>query len=109
MTDEAWIGTVRIARDIGGVHTLFPRHVRSLLDLPHRLFEAIQMGLMVCSWQDNLEEKEQPPRSIWLDPRKLRAHMNEVRSNRKREAEGKGRGEIEDPVENAAAKGLIHG
>lgn len=109
MTDEAWIGTVRIARDLGNVATLLPPFVRTLHDLPYRLFEAIQMALMVCGWQDNLEEKEQPPKSIWLNARKLRDHMENVRRNRKREMEGKGSHDIEDPVDNEAARDLIVG
>lgn len=109
MTDEAWIGTVRLARDLGNVATLLPRHVRSLHDLPYRLFEAIQMALMVCGWQDNLDEKEQPPKAIWLNSKKLREWMQNVRLNRKREMEGKGSADIEDPVDNEAARGLIVG
>lgn len=62
---------------------------------------------------DEMEERDRPPKRIWLDGDKLREHMDMVKRRRKEEAERGGRDssldEIEDPVENAAAKGLIVG
>lgn len=106
MTDEAWIDTVRLARDLGTVQQLMPPGVTSLLDLPHVLFRAIKLALMFAGWDENLEDYERPPKRIWLDGRQLKAWFEQVRVNRRREAEGKS---IEDPVANAAAEGLIVG
>lgn len=51
---------------------------------------------------------ERPAKRIWLDPDKLREHMNWL--DRKREDEASRPGyEIEDPQENDAAKGLVVG
>lgn len=59
---------------------------------------------MVNSW-DELEEDERPPKHIWTDGRKMHQWFRDVRSQRKSE----GSDDIEDPVENEAAKGLIVG
>jgi hypothetical protein len=64
---------------------------------------------LVCSWEDNLEAHEKPPKRIWLDPKALKEWFDHVKAERKREAEGKGRRDIEDPQDNDAAKGLVSG
>lgn len=104
MTDDAWIRTVRVVRDLGTVQALFPRFVDSMHDLPARLFQAIEVALMVCGWQDNLEPEEVPPKRMWLDGKAAKAWLAEVVDNKRRGAEASG---IEDPVQNAAAQGLI--
>lgn len=53
---------------------------------------------------DELEEQERPPRRIWLDNERLAAWFKEVRRRRKERYSDK---EIEDPVNNQAARGLI--
>lgn len=112
MTSEAWIDTVRLARDMGTVRELFPRWFTDLRDLPHTLFEAIRLAYTFISFEE-LPEDEQPPKRIWLRPKELKEHFAWVK--RKREAEMKGGGSkgwdvsIEDPVDNDAAKGLIVG
>jgi hypothetical protein len=53
---------------------------------------------------DELEEHERPPRRLWLDNERLTAWFKEIRNRRKERYSGK---EIEDPVNNDAAKGLI--
>lgn len=58
---------------------------------------------MVLSWEE-LPSEERPPKSIWLDGKKLDAWFAKVNENRKRQAEGK---DIEDPVQNEAANSLI--
>lgn len=69
------------------------------------------MALQFLSWEENLDEDEMPPRSIWFNGRQLEEHFRAVKKRRKEKygGDGDGPGEIEDPVQNAAAKGLIVG
>jgi len=102
VTDEAWVDTVRLARDMGTVSELYPEG-RSLLDLPHALFTAIRQGLAFLGFEE-LPLDEQPPRSIWLDAEALNEHFDEVKRRRKESASPD---PIEDPVTNEAARSLI--
>lgn len=72
------------------------------------MFTAINRALVILSWQENLPKEEVPPRRIWLDGEKLKEHFAQVEKNRERENDPK-KGKIEDPVDNAAAEGLIVG
>lgn len=63
----------------------------------------------MCGWEDNLEDHERPPKRIWLDSKALNEWFASVKRERKREMEGKGRRDIEDPQDNDAAKDLISG
>lgn len=112
MTDEAWIDTVRLARDMGTVRELFPRWFNDLRDLPHTLFEAIRLAFLFLSW-DELPEDERPAKRIWLNAKALKDHFEAVKRKRAREMESGSSSnwsrEIEDPVENEAARGLIVG
>lgn len=100
--------TVRIARDFGTVHELLPDGVDDVRDLPHPFFEAIRVALMVIGF-DELDEDERPPKRIWLDGERMSAWFKEVRRRRREKYSGKGAGEIEDPVQNQAAKDLLVG
>lgn len=112
MTDDAWIDTVRLARDFGTVSELFPSWVESVRDLPHALFELIRTAMVFLGFEE-LAPDEQPPKRIWLQGEKLKEWFAEVNRRRHREAGGSGSGNgsqpIEDPVQNEAAKGLIVG
>jgi hypothetical protein len=111
VTDEAWIDTVRLARDMGTVRELFPPWFNELLDLPHPLFEAIRLAFLFLSWEE-LPDDERPAPRIWLDPKRLKEHFEAVKRKRAREMSG-GASDwnraIEDPVDNEAARGLIVG
>ncbi len=109
LTDDAWLDTVRIARDFGTIAELYPPGITDLREVPAMWFDAIRRALTFISWQENLEEEEQPPRSIWLDPDKLADHFAQVKQRRKEKFDIKGGGEIENPVENEAAKALVVG
>jgi hypothetical protein len=113
MTSEAWIDTVRVARDMGhGLRDLLPRWARSVADAPYSLVEHISFALTVLRWRENLDEHEIPPRKIWQDGDALRAWFDRVRDDRKREMRGESPDrsqEIEDPVQNEAARGLLVG
>lgn len=107
MRDEAWVDTVRLARDFGTVSELFPRWCTDLRDLPYPLFEAITSACVVLSW-DELLEHERPPERMWDSGDQLKEWFEQVKRNREAEAKGEKRA-IEDPVENDAAKGLLVG
>lgn len=100
---------MRIARDFGTVAELYPLGITDLRDVPAMWFDAIRRALTFISWQENLEEEEQPKRAIWLDADKLEAHFALVKLRRKEKFDVKGGGEIEHPVENAAAKNMVVG
>lgn len=101
---------MRLARDMGTVRELFPEGIGHLLDLPYRLFDAIQRALMILSWPENLAEDEQPPQRIWDDNERLNEWFANVKQKRKQEAEtrsGEWNHHIDDPVQNKAALELI--
>lgn len=106
MTGEAWIDTVRLARDFGGIGTLLPPGVKGLWDMPYCLVRPIRFALMVMSW-DQLDDHERPPRRIWHDGKALREWMASMDRERRRDADPDKR--IDDPVQNPAVKDLIHG
>lgn len=95
-----------MARDFGDVSSLFPPDFDDLRDLPHSLFEAIRMAALFLGFEE-LASDEQPPKRIWLVPDQLSAWMEAVQA--KRRGEGAGTHEIEDPVQNLAARELIAG
>jgi hypothetical protein len=88
------------------VSALLPEGVSSLADAPYTLVDAITMGLGFLGFEEHAPE-DRPPKRIWQDPERLKAHWAAVRKRWK--AGGGGEQEIEDPVDNAAAAGLIVG
>lgn len=105
MTGEAWLDTVRLARDFGDVSQLLPDGINHFTDLPHTIFDAIRAAAIILSFEE-LPQDEQPPRRIWLDGDKLAAFMDDVRAKRRRDLGGN---DIEDPVDNQAAADLLAG
>jgi hypothetical protein len=85
--DEAWLNTVRIARDCGDISSLLPPGVTSLLDCPFPLWESIRLALYFLSFEE-LESKERPPKHIWLDADRMTAHWAEVKRNREARTNG---------------------
>lgn len=83
---------------------LFPEGVKSIVDLPWMLFEAIVNGLQFLKFEE-LPEDETPERSIWLDPERMSQHFRAVKKRREEKwgTEKSNPREIEDPVENDAA------
>lgn len=82
---------------------LFPEGVHSLVDLPWMLFEAIINGLQFLKFEE-LPDEERPKRAIWLDPKKMHQHFQQVKKLREEKYGTDKPREIEDPVENDAAK-----
>lgn len=78
----------------------------SLNDCPYNVHEAISKALVYIGFQEELPEHERPPKRIWQDAEKLKEHFDAVKKKRKEEMDPKGR-QIDDPVENDAAKDLI--
>lgn len=100
---------MRLARDFGTVRELFPPGIKSILDLPHTIYDAITRALMFLSFRE-LPENEQPPERIWMDGEKLTGWFEEVRRQRAREHDTSDwNREIEDPVQNQAALELMGG
>lgn len=88
---------------------LFPEGIHSLGDLPHTLHDAIVTGLQFLRFEE-LPADEAPPRSIYMDPKKLKAHFKAVDKRREEkfgtDKDGDSK-EIEDPVQNDAARLLM--
>lgn len=96
-----WLNTVRLARDIGDISSLFPPGITRLYDLPFTVFNAIRLALYFLSFEE-LPEKERPPKAIWLDEERMQSWWNEVKANR--EAEGKGEGDMSSMPQNDLLK-----
>lgn len=111
MTDDAWLDTVRLARDFGTVSQLFPEGIETVRDLPYTLFDAIRSALVFLSF-DELPADEQPPKRIWLNANKLSEWFQAVkrrRDERMNEGTSGSSAPIEDPVQNDAAAALVVG
>lgn len=87
--DEEWLNTVRLARDIGDISSLFPPGITRVYDLPFTIFNAIRMALYYLTFEE-LEEKEKPPKKIWLDADRMKQWAAEVKANRESRAKGEG-------------------
>lgn len=98
---------MRIARDFGDVSQVLPEGI-TLKDVPFQLFDAIRQGLVFLSFQEYPED-ERPDRKIWNDPEALEEHFKVVKKKREEMMDPNKSGPIEDPVDNAAAKGLLVG
>lgn len=96
---------MRFARDFGTVRELLPDGIRHLWDAPWKLHDAIYHALVIIGWQENLPDDEMPPENIWLDNSALRDWFKSVKAQRDLDADPKR--QIEDPVQNDAARSLI--
>lgn len=113
MMSEAFIEIVSVARDMGaGLAGLLPSWAHSIADAPYSLIDHVAFALTVIRWRENLDDKEMPPRRIWRNPEALTEWFERVKDDRKREMQGGSSDrsqEIEDPVENDAARSLLVG
>lgn len=87
--DEAWLATVRLARDIGDISSLFPPGITRLIDLPYTIHNLILAALGFLSF-DELPDEEKPPKAIWLVEEKMKAWWAEVKRLREAQASGHG-------------------
>lgn len=104
--DDAWLATVRVARDCGDVSSLYPRGITRLFDLPYTLHNNIRLALHFLSF-DELTEKERPPKKIWLDVERMKMWWSEVKAAR--EDEAKGGNSVMDMPQNALLKDIFRG
>lgn len=87
-----------------------PDGITSVRDLPWPLFEAVQRGLDILGWIENVPAEDMPARRIWMDNVALSEHFEMVKRRRRQDRDAASKGqEITDPVMNPAAKGLIVG
>jgi hypothetical protein len=98
MVDEAWLETVRLARDCGDISSLFPPGITRLWDLPHTLHSAIRLALIFLRFEE-LPKEERPPKRMWLDADKMTLWWAEVKRNR--DSKSKGNGSVMDMPQNA--------
>ena len=88
---------VRIAR--GDITTLLPDGV-TLREAPADLVLAIQHASSILNWNENLPEKEVPPRYLWPFPDEIDAWFGEVKIARDQERNSTG-GETANMESNA--------
>jgi hypothetical protein len=60
-------------------------------DAPHQLVLAVNVGLQVLSWFENLPKNEQPPRHIWWSDDLLSEWFENVEEERAARSSGKKR------------------
>lgn len=77
-----------------------------LADLPYTIHDAILAALGFLTFFE-MPENERPPKAIWLDERKMKAHWAEV--ERVREAKAAGHGDQSKMPKNALTKTLLVG
>lgn len=87
---------MRIARDLGNVSLILPAGCRRLMDAPYTFTHAVKAALRFLSFEEMLPD-DIPPRSIWLDPTRLREHFAELKLKHR---ESSRQDEIDDPVKN---------
>ena len=78
-----------------------------MADTPYFWTDAVSSALLHLSWEE-LPAEDRPPKRMWDQPERLSAWFDEVK-RRRDEKKPDGPGEIEDPVENPAARSLIVG
>lgn len=83
---------VSSAKRGGGIDALYPG--RDPREAPWYLAAAVNHALAVLSWME-LPDDQQPPESIWLNPKALNEHFERVTERIK----GEGRGGME-PIED---------
>lgn len=88
---------------------LLPPGYDNLMDAPWPIHEAIVRALVYLGWEE-LPKDERPPRNIYKDSDALGEWFKEV-ERRREEKYGKDNSssEIEDPVENQAARSMLVG
>lgn len=90
MLDDAWLSLVHVAKETGNISSLFPPGIERITDLPFTIHQAILSALNFLSFGE-LPKDERPPKSIWLDDKKMTAWWAEV--ERLREAKYGGGGD----------------
>lgn len=79
---------VRAVKGLGGDISAF--FGGPIAESPHDLMSAVNLGLSVISWHENLPAEEQPPRHIWWSEELLEQWFEGVRERRKERYGGTG-------------------
>lgn len=80
--DEAWLDTVRMARDCGDISSLFPPGITHLWQLPYTIHVAIKSALYFLSFENLMHQEDRPPKHIWLDGEKMEQWWKAVTARR---------------------------
>lgn len=100
---------MRFVREFGTVEQIMPQGITTLRELPYPLFNAVRVGMLYLGFEE-LSREDQPPRRIWQDSDALKVWFDDVRSrNGSRSEPDSWERNIEDPVDNEAARSLIVG
>jgi hypothetical protein len=67
----------------GAGSMLYPPDVTSILEVPADLAMCIEQAFRICSWQENLQEDEMPPKWMWHLEWELETWFAEVDQARK--------------------------
>lgn len=62
---------------------LYPKGCDSVFDIPWFLQVAIDQGLMILNWRENLTSEEVPPEHIWEDSEGLDEWWKQVDAKRR--------------------------
>ena len=115
LTSDAWIDTVRIARDFGDVSRLWPEGVDHLAEAPWTWFHAVRLAQIYLSFEE-LPDDERPPKRIWDDSEALNEHFRWVKAERDRKYKtgggssgGGGDDEAAEDKRNSLTKDLVVG
>lgn len=85
--DEAWLDTVRLAREIGDISSLFPPGITRIWDLPYTIHMAIKSALYFLTFEQLTDDADRPPKRIWLDNEKMSEWWRVVKERREGDRE----------------------
>lgn len=88
---------------MGTAELLFPPGFDRLDELPAPYFEHIRVSMIYLGFEE-MPEDDRPPKSIWQEPDALKRHFDELKANRKRQADPTAAEPIEEPVQNDLTK-----
>lgn len=73
---------MRAAQKAGDYRSLYPRGAERVEDVPWYLNVAIEHGLTILNWFENLPDDERPPEHIWEDAEGLELWWETVKAKR---------------------------
>lgn len=106
MTSDAWVDTVRLARDLGDMSLLLPPGITHLMDLPHTMFQAVRNALAFLGFE-KLPSDEQPPRDIWMDGKRMKQHIEGVEAARAVKFGGKANKMSDEPIDGPTERNAL--
>lgn len=73
---------MRVARDTGDGHFLWPKGIDRIEDVPDELLRVIEHSTTILNWYENLSSTDIPPRWMWHLPEQLDLHFKKVEESR---------------------------